>query len=140
MQHSSAMAFQTSNGHSGKIMPAHVENKVLGAARRATPDSDALVSSDDDHEQNPAMSMSLQSTRSLPGHRGARRPSWLSEVQQSQSSLQPQRKYSLGGLSLASAGSQPQTPSAENGAYDSNARNFPWNAQVWHPNQPARLN
>src|ERR1700712_468177 len=105
MQHSSAMAFQNTNGHGGKIMPAHVENKVLGVARRATPDSDALVSSDDDHEQNPAMSMSIQSTRSLPGHRGARRPSWLSEVQQSQASQQPQRKFSIGGLPFPSTSS-----------------------------------
>jgi hypothetical protein len=116
-------------------MPSHVENKVLGIARQSTPDSDAVVSSDDDHDQNTAMSMSLQSVKSLPAHKAVRRSSWLSEVQSSQ------RKYSLGGLSLASGNSQPGTPSGENGWDSSNtARNFPWNAQVWQKDRPTRLN
>jgi PSP1 C-terminal conserved region len=104
-----------SNGQGPNKMPTAMENKNLG--RQATPDSDAVVSSDEDHEPSAVMSMSMHSAKSMPtAHRPIRRPSWLSEVHSTQ------RKYSLGGISLASAGgSQPPTPSAENGS----AGNYP---------------
>ncbi|KAF2675130.1 hypothetical protein BT63DRAFT_450110 [Microthyrium microscopicum] len=105
------------NGQGFHRMPQVLDNKKLGIARRSTPDSEALLSSDDDsHDPNPAMSMSLHSVKSMPQQRPVRRASWLSEVRTAQ------RKYSLGGLSLAStSGSQPPTPSAESGYVASGA-------------------
>jgi hypothetical protein len=108
---SSSTTPTASNGQGGHRLPQAVDNKKLGLARRSTPDSEALLSSDDDHDTNPAMSVSMHSVKSVPSQRPIRRGSWLSEVRTAQ------RKYSLGGLSLASTGgnSQPPTPSAENG-------------------------
>jgi PSP1 C-terminal conserved region len=105
-----------SNGQGPNKLPTAMEKKNLGGVRQATPDSDAVVSSDEDHEPSAVMSMSLHSAKSMPtAHRPVRRPSWLSEVHS-------QRKYSLGGPSLASTGgSQPPTPSAENGPASSYA-------------------
>ncbi|KAF2400198.1 hypothetical protein EJ06DRAFT_420398 [Trichodelitschia bisporula] len=128
----------------GHIMPPSsiVEKKSMGSVRRSTPDSEA-VTSDDDHEQTPAMSMSLYSVKSMPMQRPVRRSSWLSEVQSSQ-----QRKYSLSGMSLASTGSQPTTPAGENGPWDAashaprpgtSGTSFPWTPQVWQKDRPPRL-
>lgn len=79
--------------------------------RRSTPDSEALASSDEDHDGN-GMSQSMHSvhsTQSSAVPKPARRSSWLSEVQ----SGTQQRKFSLGSLPGAAIGSQPSTPGAE---------------------------
>jgi hypothetical protein len=62
----------------------------------------AMDSSDEDHDTNAPMTMSLDSVRSMPAHRAVRRASWLSEVHSAQ-----QSKFSPGGLSLPTGGSQP---------------------------------
>lgn len=121
---------------------AVLEKKNLGMARRSTPDSEALMSSDDDHEQAQAMSLSMHSAKSVPLGRPARRPSWLTEVQSSQP-----RKYSLSGASLTSTNSQPTTPSGENGPHDASSTSraaaggtsFPWHTQVWQKDRAPRL-
>jgi hypothetical protein len=124
-------------GKSHSNLPTKMENKNLGVARQATPDSDALLSSDDDHEPNPSMSMSMHSAKSLPANRPMRRASWLSEVQSAQ------RKYSLSGNSIASAGSQPPTPGLENPAWDTasgnQSRPAHWNGQIWQKDRPTRI-
>jgi hypothetical protein len=70
--------------------------------RRPTPDSDAVASSDDDHEHVP------RAPRPANVASGARRPStgWLHDIQ-------PTRKYSLPSVALPGSGSQPTTPSLE---------------------------
>lgn len=122
---------------------AVLEKRNLGTARRSTPDSEALMSSDDDHEPPQAMSLSMHSAKSVPLGRPARRASWLTEVQ----STQP-RKFSVGGGSLASTSSQPTTPSGENGPLESStpglrsgaaSATFPWNSQVWPKDRTSRL-
>ena len=121
---------------------AVLEKKNLGTARRSTPDSEALMSSDDDHEQTQAMSLSMHSVKSMPLGRPTRRPSWLTEVQSSQ-----QRKYSFGGTSLTSTSPQPTTPSGENGQHDTSSTSraaasgasFPWHTQVWQKDRAHRL-
>src|ERR1700760_391439 len=119
------------NGQGSTKMPTAMENKNLVGVRQATPDSDAVVSSDEDHEPSAVMSMSMHSAKSMPtANRPIRRPSWLSEVHSTQ------RKYSLGGVSLASGGgSQPPTPSAENGA--SNYPHMLVNSAGAHPGPSA---
>jgi hypothetical protein len=108
----SSATLSATNGQGPTKLSAARESKNIGAIRQATPDSDAVVSSDDDHEPGAVMSMSLHSAKSMPlAQRPLRRPSWLSEVHSTQ------RKYSQSGVSLASTGgSQPPTPSAENGS------------------------
>lgn len=121
---------------------AVLEKKNLGTARRSTPDSEALMSSDDDHEQTQAMSLSMHSVKSMPLGRPTRRPSWLTEVQSSQP-----RKYSFGGTSLTSTSPQPTTPSGENGQHDASSASraaaggaaFPWHTQVWQKDRTPRL-
>jgi hypothetical protein len=66
-----------------------------------------------------------------------------------QASTAKQRKFSLGGTSYTSSGSQPTTPSGENGPWDganSSARpgtggsaSYPWNTQQWTKDRPSRL-
>jgi hypothetical protein len=135
------MSSSSLNGQNGgkahPSLPSRMENKNLGVARQATPDSDALLSSDDDHEPNPSMSMSMHSAKSLPAHRPMRRASWLSEVQSAQ------RKYSLSGNSIASGGSQPPTPGVESATTWDTAGNqsrpAPWNGQSWQKDRPTRI-
>ncbi|KAE9961779.1 hypothetical protein BLS_001340 [Venturia inaequalis] len=125
---------------------AILEKKVMGSVRHSTPDSEALASSDDDHDQGQSMSMSLHSVKSLPSG-PQRRASWLTEVQ---ASNVKQRKFSLGGTSYTSSGSQPTTPSGENGPWDlasngarpgtSGSASYPWNTQQWTTkDRPPRL-
>ncbi|KAF2435820.1 hypothetical protein EJ08DRAFT_692393 [Tothia fuscella] len=142
------------NGRSVLTNPAVLEKKAIGSVRRSTPDSEALTSSDDDHEHSHGMSLSLHSVQSLPSQAPshnppqgpARRPSWLSEV----ASSTKVRKYSLGGASYASSGSQPTTPSAENGPWDGGASivrsgasgsSYPWTpgAQIWKQSRLAEV-
>jgi hypothetical protein len=75
--------------------------------RRPTPDSEALVSSDEEHAL-PHSHLSNTVRRA-----SASRPtsSWLSDIGQPQA--QPARKFSLGNFSVGSNGSQPPTPSSE---------------------------
>jgi hypothetical protein len=133
----SAASVNVQNGKIPPALPAHMENKNLGTARQSTPDSDALLSSDDDHDHNTSMSMSMHSAKSLPVHRPGRRSSWLNEVQPSQ------RKFSLGGVPFTSGGSQPPTPAGDSGTWDNSgnaSRNFPWNSQVWQKDhRPTRI-
>jgi hypothetical protein len=143
-------ATSTTNGQSGRTTlanPAVLEKKVAGSVGRSTPDSEAVASSDDDHDQSQTMSMSMHSVKSLPPSGPPRRPSWLSEVQQS-SANNKQRKFSLSGQSYASsAGSQPTTPSGENGPWDvaavaragASGSSYPWGSQVWQQKDRSRL-
>jgi hypothetical protein len=134
------------NGRTTLANPAVLEKKASGSIRRSTPDSEALASSDDDHDQNQAMSMSMHSVKSLPPPGPPRRPSWLSEVQSSANNKQ--RKFSLSGQSYASSGSQPTTPSGENGPWEGAASvtrsgvagtSYPWNSQLWQQKDRSRL-
>ena len=107
-----------------------LDRRNITAVRRSTPDSEALVSSDDDHDQAQNMSVSAHSIRSLPP---VRRSSFLVDVRASQ------RRTSLGGASTHSfggTGSQPTTPSGD--AIGAN----PWNAGIWSQNRagPSRIN
>lgn len=82
-------------------------SRLSSGNRRHTPDSEALVSSDEEHGQSiPSQSQSLAFRRASTS-----RPqtSWLSDIGQPQ----PARKYSLGVISLTSGNSQPPTPSSE---------------------------
>lgn len=122
-----------------------LEKKGMGAVRRSTPDSEALASSDDEHDQSQSLSMSLHSVKSLPSG-PQRRPSWMTEVQ---ASTVKQRKFSLGGTSYTSSGSHPTTPSGETGPWDlannggrpgtSGSTSYPWNTQQWAKDRPTRL-
>lgn len=112
-------------------LPTILDRAKLGAVRKSTPDSEALVSSDDEHEHVPGMSM--RSMHAGSGPKPARRSSWLSEVQSTQT-----RKVSFG--SFSGNQSQPATPSGEQGPWPtSNATfrsapngNVPWSTQIWH--------
>ncbi|QDS67732.1 hypothetical protein FKW77_005885 [Venturia effusa] len=145
----SSIAPKSANGPGPRVSmssSAILEKKGMGSVRRSTPDSEALASSDDDHDQGHSMSMSLHSVKSLPSG-PQRRPSWLTEVQ---ASNVKQRKFSLGGTSYTSSGSQPTTPSGETGPWDSGANgvrpgiggsaSYPWNTQQWTTkDRPPRL-
>ena len=112
-------------------LPTIRDRAKFGAARRSTPDSEALVSSDDEHEHVPSMSM--RSMHAGSGPKPVRRSSWLSEVQNTQT-----RKASFG--SFSGNQSQPATPSGEQGPWPtSNAAlrsapsgSFPWSTQIWN--------
>lgn len=109
--------------------------------RRSTPDSEALASSDDDHDQNP-MSQSAHSTHSTQSAtfaKPARRASWLSEVQAGSQ----QRKFSVGSASNVQPGSGPTTPAGESGPSawgvgSGMMRPSPWSG-AWQKEPPARL-
>ncbi|KAH7155307.1 hypothetical protein B0J13DRAFT_618766 [Dactylonectria estremocensis] len=116
-------------------------------ARTSTPDSEALVSSDDegDHRQDPT-----QQTSQPP--KPVRRPSWLNETSQS---LGRPRKGSFAGNSMSPTASHPSTPSAETGAgtWGSHSTSsvmgraptgstFPWGTGIWNTERkdpPSRL-
>lgn len=110
------MASQNPQGGQGLRSGAHpssnaqsslLEKTRAGAARRSTPDSEALASSDDEHDFLSQSMHSITSNNSnLP--RSTRRSSWLSELQPN-----PQRKLSFTGTALSSNNSQPTTPSGE---------------------------
>ncbi|KAH6990608.1 hypothetical protein BKA56DRAFT_628238 [Ilyonectria sp. MPI-CAGE-AT-0026] len=116
-------------------------------ARTSTPDSEALVSSDDegDHRQE-----SAQQVAQPP--RPVRRPSWLNETSQS---LGRPRKGSFASSSMSPTASHPSTPSAETGAgtWGSHSTSsvmgrappgstFPWGTGIWNNERkdpPSRL-
>ena len=109
-----------------------LERRKLNAARRATPDSDALASSDDEGDHL-TQSMSMHSTFSAPT-KPTRRSSWLSDVQNTHP-----RKFSFGAASLPPNISQPATPSSEQGSWSgaptvtraATTNSFPWSSQIW---------
>ncbi|RDW82259.1 hypothetical protein BP6252_03371 [Coleophoma cylindrospora] len=119
-------------------------------ARRSTPDSEALASSDDEadnHRQD-----LLQ--QSVPPQKPARRASWLNDT--SQSSTQP-RKSSFASSTMSPTASHPSTPSAESGTWGSHtaqatagpgrghpaSSSFPWGGGIWNSESrkepPSRL-
>lgn len=87
-------------------------NKLAATKRVATPDSEALASSDDEYEMLKS-THSLASNTSNPNNAQARRsssgPSWLGEISQSQQ----QRRQSV----TTSKESQPTTPSSDVSAW-----------------------
>ncbi|KAI9689295.1 MAG: hypothetical protein M1822_009945 [Bathelium mastoideum] len=113
-------------------------NIMFHGMRNATPDSDALASSDDENDQlQPMHSVAQQNMQ-----RYARRASWLSDTQ----SLP--RKVSF----TATSGSQPPTPSSEQTGWISatagnrpstSGGSFPWGTNIWSQegkkDPPARL-
>ncbi len=109
-----------------------LERRKLNAARRSTPDSEALASSDDEMDQH-TQSLSMHSAYNV-APKPVRRSSWLSDVQNTHP-----RKYSFSGASFSSNNSQPSTPSGDQGAWSaapavsrtSTANNFPWSSQIW---------
>ncbi|KAJ5403535.1 PSP1 C-terminal [Penicillium cosmopolitanum] len=105
--------------------------------RRSTPDSEALASSDDDGEHNP-----LSQTITAPATKPVRRTSWLNEVP-----ISIQRKHSLPGGPLASAPSNPASPSGDQPPWasstspglsssfnwnQSGGSQYPWGTGIWN--------
>lgn len=97
-------------------------------ARKSTPDSEALASSDDENQDH--VQQILRSSPATAFSAGRRQSSsWLSDIQ-------PNRKFSIGGASH-SGGSQPTTPSGEQGPLTMSSRGgatgnaFPWNASMF---------
>ncbi|CAG8239853.1 unnamed protein product [Penicillium salamii] len=115
--------------------------KTNPGVRRSTPDSEALASSDDDGD-HAAHSNNIIPPSNKPS---VRRTSWLNEVP-----LSAQRKHSLPGGHLASAPSNPTSPSTDQapwatttspnmaGSFNWNqagGSTFPWGtgAGIWNP-------
>lgn len=112
--------------------------KAKAGIRGSTPDSEALASSDDEQDQYHRLHCINQSH----GTRQARRPSWLTEVQQA-----PHRKGSFSGSgSFSPASSHPATPAADAmnwnanvgpspsttmGRPSSSGVMFPWGNAIW---------
>ena len=95
-------------GVTSSVNPALAERARLAAIRRSTPDSEALASSDEEHDL-------VKSTHSLSSNPGsqyppARRTSWLSEIH----SGLPRRPSVT---TTTSNTSQPATPSSEHAAW-----------------------
>ena len=119
----------------------------MAGLRTSTPGSEAVDSSEDEREPPAMMSASMHSVKSgAAGPTAQRRPSWLSEVQQSSAQAKPGRKFSIGGASHASSGSQPTTPLNENGPWDMSASasrpgtgGTMWSSQIWQKDRPSRL-
>ena len=113
-------------------------NIIFNGIRNATPDSDALASSDDENDQlQPMHSMSQQNTQ-----RYGRRASWFSDTQPLP------RKVSF----TTTSGSQPPTPSSEQTGWiaatagnrpSTSGGSFPWGTNIWSQegkkDPPARL-
>ncbi|KAF2840162.1 PSP1-domain-containing protein [Patellaria atrata CBS 101060] len=138
------------NGKPIAIGPTlHRGNQRSAELRRGTPDSEAMASSEDEHDHRVTSTTwsNPQSKAKAPPQLQGRRPSWMSEVQSG-----AQRRQSLGGGSITSPGSQPGTPSTEQGPWGMNTSvtrgaapgaSFPWTTPFW-PNEsrkepPARL-
>ncbi|KAI5864271.1 hypothetical protein GGS23DRAFT_491081 [Durotheca rogersii] len=121
------------------------------SARRSTPDSEALASSDDEpdpHRQEAPPPLAQP-------HRPVRRASWLNDT--SQAALPHPRKGSFASSSMSPTASHPSTPSAESGAatWGSHATSsgpmgrghqgppsFPWGTGIWNTERkepPSRL-
>ncbi|KAH8590276.1 hypothetical protein B0O99DRAFT_655007 [Bisporella sp. PMI_857] len=114
-------------------------------ARRSTPDSEALASSDDDMERQE------HQQPIIPQQKPTRRASWLNDT--TPSAVQP-RKNSFASSSMSPTTSHPSTPSAESGnwanAHGQNGSGigrgapgaFPWGSGIWNSERkdpPARL-
>lgn len=104
--------------------------------RRSTPDSDALVSSDDEGDQN----RQDQPQPPSQAQRPTRRASWLNDTTQP---IARPRKGSFASSSMSPTTSHPSTPSAEHGAgpWGSHSQAsvmgrvpapaFPWGTGIW---------
>ena len=118
-------------------------DRAKGSVRGSTPDSEALVSSDDE----PDHLHRLQTVTSNPGSKPTRRASWFTENQQA-----PTRQPSLGGngpfspVSPGTVTSGDQAPwhanvgSSANSALGrghSNSASFPWGNPIWN-NDPQK--
>lgn len=121
-------------------------------ARRSTPDSEALASSDDEadpHRHDP------QPATTQP-HRPVRRASWLNDT--SSQAVSHPRKGSFASSSMSPTTSHPTTPSADQGVGTTwashttasgvlsrghpNPSSFPWGPPVWNSERkepPSRL-
>ncbi|KAK3371292.1 hypothetical protein B0T24DRAFT_530349 [Lasiosphaeria ovina] len=120
-------------------------------ARRSTPDSEALASSDD--EADPHRQETLPASVQPP--KPVRRASWLNDT--SQPPLPRPRKGSFASSSMSPTTSHPSTPSAESGAGAWGAHpassavlgrghtgpaSFPWGTGIWNSERkepPSRL-
>jgi len=118
-----------------------LERTKLGNARRSTPDSDALASSDDEHDLHHSFpSLTQHSSTASAIKPSGRRSSWLTDINPNPT----QRKVSF------SNNSQPSTQ-GENGPWPSSAAprasapgvTNPWAPQIWGSEArregPARL-
>lgn len=110
-------------------------------ARRSTPDSEALASSDDEPDSH----RQENHPPSAPAHKPVRRASWLNDTTLPVS--QP-RKGSFASSSMSPTASHPSTPSAESGAWGGHAppapstvglgrghstsTSFPWGSGIWN--------
>src|SRR4051794_36046193 len=109
--------------------------------RGSTPDSEALVSSEDELDQQQAQGQALSAATALPV-KPHRRPSWLGDVQSAQ-----RRGSFVGTNSFSSGNSHPATPSTDVSSWatglGSNSSStlgrghvphgsFPWGAGIWN--------
>jgi hypothetical protein len=120
-------------------------------ARRSTPDSEALASSDDEPDSN---RQEIQPA-AAPAQKPARRASWLNDTTQP---LGQPRKGSFASSNMSPTTSHPSTPSAESGNWGSHIQSssgasigrghsgsasFPWGGGIWNPDSrkepPSRL-
>lgn len=128
----------------GKSTPASASNASLRlekshpGVRRSTPDSEALASSDDEVEQH----QQTPTATSAPAPKPARRTSWLNEVPQTL----PRKASLTTGGPLASTGSNPSTPAADQSpwatttspslsgsiSWGHGGSNFPWGTGIWN--------
>ncbi|KAI9775815.1 MAG: hypothetical protein M1839_000866 [Geoglossum umbratile] len=109
--------------------------------RGSTPDSEALVSSEDELDQQQVSGQALSAATALP-IKPRRRPSWLGDVQSAQ-----RRGSFVGASSFSSGNSHPATPSTDVSSWatglGSNSASalgrghvphgsFPWGAGIWN--------
>ncbi|TLD25490.1 hypothetical protein PspLS_05708 [Pyricularia sp. CBS 133598] len=118
--------------------------------RRATPDSEALASSDDDGDHRQDQNQPL-----IQPHKPVRRASWLNDT--SQAAIRP-RKDSFASSTMSPTTSHPSTPSVETGAatwgnlpgqtaslsraHTAGGSTFPWGTAIWGSERkelPSRL-
>lgn len=127
-----------------------LHDKVNGDRRRATPDSEAMASSEDENDNHHHES-------AQPVKPPVRRASWLNDPNIGLLS-QPGRKNSFASNSMSPTTSHPSTPSAETGTWGSHApvtsgitvgrgattsTSFPWGQGIWNADSrkepPSRL-
>jgi hypothetical protein len=120
-------------------------------ARRSTPDSEAMASSDDEAESHRQDSQAP----TAPAHKPVRRASWLNDTSLP---LSQPRKGSFASSSMSPTTSHPSTPSAESGTWGAhipvtsaaaqsrgppNSSSFPWGGGIWNDSRgkepPSRL-
>ena len=115
-----------------------LHDKVNGDRRRATPDSEAMASSEDENDNH-------HHENAQPAKPPVRRASWLNDPNIGPLS-QPGRKNSFASNSMSPTTSHPSTPSAETGTWGSHApvtssiaagrsatasSSFPWGQGIW---------